>query len=102
MQTTVSYTTASGQDGTYVGGGFDATQTSVGVFSGAPFPSQIGLVFDYGLSFDAGNRPLDPPILVSFQVQLTTASSVVADPGTEILELYAVPAAAPANYSNTL
>lgn len=101
-EVTYSTTSPTAQGGIYVGGGWSDSGDGISVFSGAPFPSQIGLVFSWDLGFDAAGRPIDPPRLVSQRLRLVTHNSVVADPGTEILELWAVPEAAPGNYSDVL
>ena len=90
------------QDGSFIFGGWD--EGSDGILLSTPpqpTPSTVGLTYDWSLRFAAG-RPLDPPIISTFTVVLTGHPAMAADPGVDVVEMYAVPQAVPADFSGGL
>lgn len=101
--TVVTYTTeASGaQDGTFFfGGGWDgAVAVRMELDANLVFPSFGGVIFNLAPTLDSVGRPLDAPIISALELRLTTYPELVADPGAEVLEVWAVPEFVPADYS---
>ena len=90
---------AGAQDGSSVAGGWNDVLDGLTLSLAPPTTSFVGLTFDFGLRFSAMGTPLDPPIVSAGQLVLTTHPSVVADPGTSILEVWGVPETNPDLYS---
>ena len=95
--------TANSQNGTYQAGGWIQGTGELDLYGGAPFPSWIGLVFSWELSVNSLGTVLDPPVFSpTLTLELTTHPNLVADPGAESVNIYAVPEVAPLNDSSAL